>query len=307
MIPGARGGRGTKVVAIMLAAALVLGGGALLFAAIGGSGDPYARYCDEVTDQQQALSEAVGLGPGAGLLAALPSFRDLADAAPSDLVDEWRVVLTRSEALADAVDAAGLDPATYDPSDNLPDDLDPDAVAMLTAAEAGLAGPQAAAALVGVQQQARDVCGTPLVVDGALDLVTGAGATRESESGPYCEEVRARQAALSRVLSSGGADALLRALPAFRALAAQSPGTLLSDWRLVVRRVAALRDALTAAGVEPSDWATYDPQDPPAGISAAQRAAVEQAATDLASATTEEALGVVQTVTTRVCGTSLVG
>ena len=52
-----------------------------------------------------------------GAAEALPIFRDLADEAPDDIRDEWRTVIGALEGLEDALDDAGVDPATYDRDD----------------------------------------------------------------------------------------------------------------------------------------------------------------------------------------------
>ena len=51
------------------------------------------------------------------LLRALPIFRELEDAAPDDIRDDWKIVVDGLTALEDALDDAGVDPATYDRDD----------------------------------------------------------------------------------------------------------------------------------------------------------------------------------------------
>lgn len=130
--------------------------------------DPYAipdrfqAYCDEVKAQQAAIGEALATGGDAtGLIKALPAFRSLAAKAPGDVADDWDVVVDRIQDLVDAIDAAGLDPETYDrkhpPKDLAEDDRD-----AIEAAAVALVSTAAAEAMGSVQQQARDVCKTPL-------------------------------------------------------------------------------------------------------------------------------------------------
>lgn len=123
--------------------------------------DPFEAYCSEVEAQQAGLSEVLAPGDRTALLDALPSFRRLAEKAPEDLRDEWRTVTTRLEALQEALEEAGVDPASYD-REAPPAGLDRAERRAIDAAARGLATPEMQAALDGVQQQARDVCKTPL-------------------------------------------------------------------------------------------------------------------------------------------------
>jgi hypothetical protein len=72
-------------------------------------------YCDAVHDHQSELGSIVSGGDRAGLIAALPIFRDLRAKAPDDVADDWDVVVSRIEGLDDALTDADLDPSTYDP------------------------------------------------------------------------------------------------------------------------------------------------------------------------------------------------
>ncbi len=100
-------------------------------------------------------------GSPAALLEALPIFRDLADQAPDDIRDDWKTFLDPLEELDDALRDADLDAATYDPK-ALPADLTDDERERIEAAGAALADPAVVAAFDAVQQQAKDVCHTPL-------------------------------------------------------------------------------------------------------------------------------------------------
>ncbi len=123
--------------------------------------DPVDRYCQEVRTQQKPLTEAAAATDGTGLLQALPSFEALRSRAPEDLVDSWAVVVQRISALRDALAAADVDPAAYDPEDP-PDGLSEDDQAAIAGAASGLVTKAMTEALGSVQQQARDVCKTPL-------------------------------------------------------------------------------------------------------------------------------------------------
>lgn len=125
------------------------------------SDDPYARYCAEVEDRRGAVGAARAAGPTTGLIRALPSFEALADEAPQDIRDEWRIVVTRITELRDALSEAGVDPSTYDP-EKPPEGLDAAQLQAIRTAAIRLGSEETAAALTGVEQQARDVCKTPL-------------------------------------------------------------------------------------------------------------------------------------------------
>jgi hypothetical protein len=141
----------------------VAAAGTTVYAVTRDEGDRFADYCALVEERQPALSEALSGGARTGLITALPVFRELAAAAPDDIVDEWKVVVDRIDGLADALDAAGVDAAAYDRRDP-PAGVDADERAAIDAAAAALGEPAMTEALSGVEQQARDVCRVPLYV-----------------------------------------------------------------------------------------------------------------------------------------------
>jgi hypothetical protein len=118
-------------------------------------------YCDAVHDHQSDLGSIASGGDRAGLIAALPIFRDLRDKAPDDVADDWDLVVTRTEGLDDALADAHVDPATYDPQ-HPPADLRDEDRAAIRRAAAQLAASDTRDALVRVQQEVLDVCHTPL-------------------------------------------------------------------------------------------------------------------------------------------------
>ncbi|VXB69375.1 conserved hypothetical protein [Nocardioides sp. AX2bis] len=142
-----------------LLAALLLGPGLLTAC----SGDPVEDYCAEVEDQREPLSEVTSEGGPTALLEALPAFEELRQASPTDLRDDWDVVVDRLTALDDALARAGVDPATYDAEEQAGDLAEDERTAVESAARQ-LATPEMVRALEAVQQQARDVCGTSLTI-----------------------------------------------------------------------------------------------------------------------------------------------
>ena len=98
---------------------------------LAGCGDDGDAYCDTVADRQEELSEIVGGGS--------------------------------PDALIQALDDAGVDPATYDP-DSPPAGLGEAEQQEIAAAASRLGSAETAQALQALDQQARDVCKTPLTL-----------------------------------------------------------------------------------------------------------------------------------------------
>ena len=80
------------------------------------------------------------------------------------------------------------------------------------------------------------------------------------------------------ILDEGGPDVLLKALPIFRELQDAAPDDIRDDWKIVVSGLTALEAALEDAGVDP---ATYDRDDPPEGLSDAEKDRIDAAAEEL--------------------------
>ncbi|QZY30522.1 hypothetical protein [Nocardioides coralli] len=123
--------------------------------------DVRADYCEEVEDRQVELSEIMAEDSPATLLRALPVFRDLAAEAPRDIADEWELLIGALDGLDAALNDAGVEPADYDADDPPPGVSEEQQRAIARAADE-LASGEVAAAYEGVQQQAKDVCQTPL-------------------------------------------------------------------------------------------------------------------------------------------------
>lgn len=128
---------------------------------LAGCASDQEKYCDAVEEHQAELTDITSQGGPGALLEALPIYRDLSDRAPSDIRDEWDQVITSLEALQSALDDAGVTPEDYDPKDKGIPQADRDAIA---AAADDLASTETARALAAVEQQARDVCHTPMVL-----------------------------------------------------------------------------------------------------------------------------------------------
>ncbi|HEU5037156.1 MAG TPA: hypothetical protein VFT70_09125 [Nocardioides sp.] len=135
----------------------------LLCSLLAACGSEQDDYCGAVKDHQQDLSDIVGSGDPDALLEALGIFRDLQDKAPGDITDEWQQLVTSVEGLQQALEDAGVDPATYDRS-TPPSGLSAEDRARIDAAAKALGSGTTLRALQDLDQQARDVCKTPLTL-----------------------------------------------------------------------------------------------------------------------------------------------
>ena len=135
----------------------------VLLPLLGGCADRQETYCSAVEEHQAELTRITTNGERDSLLRALEIFRDLESKAPSDVTDEWQQVVSRIEDLDDALRAAEVDAATYDPEDP-PADLGDDDRARIDAAARELGSGTTQRALQALDQQARDVCHTPLTL-----------------------------------------------------------------------------------------------------------------------------------------------
>lgn len=134
---------------------------ALAATLLAGCGSDQDDYCDAVEEHQQDLTELIGSDEPDALLQALEVFRELEERAPDDIADEWTVLVDAIGGFDDAIQAAGADPATYDPQDPEISSAERESI---EAASQRLAAPETREALRAVDQQVRDVCHTPLTM-----------------------------------------------------------------------------------------------------------------------------------------------
>jgi hypothetical protein len=126
---------------------------------VGGCADEGENYCDALVEEQTTLTDLADssvdgedvLGP------TLESFQTLQSEAPEELLDEWDTLVVAYQALVDAVDAAGIDPADYDP-EKPPDDLSANDADRLAAVASKLRSTRVNQAAGGIQDHAREVC-----------------------------------------------------------------------------------------------------------------------------------------------------
>jgi hypothetical protein len=129
----------------------------------GCGGDEFEGYCGAVKDHQAELTDITSTGEPDAQLKALAIYRELRDEAPDDVRDEWQQVVVSLEGLQDALDDAGVDPATYDPK-KPPEGVTQEQQDAIAAAATEVGSRATQQALAGVDQQARDVCHTPLTL-----------------------------------------------------------------------------------------------------------------------------------------------
>ena len=141
--------------------AVALIGTVLAGAVVAGCSEQGDDYCAEVAEHQVALSDIAASDDPGALFDALAVYRQLRDAAPPDLADEWSQVVGRLAALEAAVESAGVAPPTYDPKDP-PEDLTEQERTAIEGAARDLGDPSTRQAMGGLEQQALDVCKTPL-------------------------------------------------------------------------------------------------------------------------------------------------
>ena len=136
----------------------------------------------------------------------------------------------------------------------------------------------------------------------ALLLPVALAACSSDPAEAYCEAVEEHQEALTDVAAAEDAGALFEVLDTYDDLHARAPRDIADDWAVVIEPLRDLEDALEHAGVDPS---TYSAEEPPADLSADDRAAIEAAARKVGSERTVTAMGAVEQHALDVCGTPL--
>lgn len=139
----------TRLLALVLPLALLAGGCA-----------EDEDYCDRVKDEAPGLQRTVDANGTSGLLETLPTLERLAEDAPDDIADEWEVFLGALHELRDVLDDTGVDPEQVE--GELPAGLTKEERERVEVAAAQLLSPRVVSAADAVEQQALDVCGTPL-------------------------------------------------------------------------------------------------------------------------------------------------
>lgn len=118
-------------------------------------------YCAAVKEHSEDLIRLSDEGGPEAFAKMLPTLEELAAEAPEDLADEWSSYLDALRGWRDALDESGVEPA--DLAGGMPKDLARDDKRRIRGAATVLRSPEVTAASEGIEQQALDVCGTPLL------------------------------------------------------------------------------------------------------------------------------------------------
>jgi hypothetical protein len=136
--------------------------------------------------------------------------------------------------------------------------------------------------------------GAALAVAVLLPLAGCGGASIDD----YCADLKAHQKEMAAMIDSSSPSALLSHRPMLHDLADKAPKDLTDEWQVFVGALDDLEKALKDAGVEPSD---FEDGKPPAGLSAAHRTAITEAANQLASDDVAQAAGGIEQEGRDVC------
>lgn len=130
---------------------------AVLVGFLTGCGSREGRYCGALAEEKSDLIKLADQKGGDVLAPTLQSFERLRSLAPGELTDEWDTLVFAYQALADAVAAAGVDPADYDPAKR-PAGVTAQQARRLAAVAAKLGSTRVQEAAAGIQDHAQQVC-----------------------------------------------------------------------------------------------------------------------------------------------------
>ncbi len=138
--------------------AALLGTGLALVLGLSGCGENSIEdYCAELSANRTALADMIDSESPAALLDNLPLLRGLADKAPEDLADEWRVFVGALDDLEKALDDAGVKAREFGDG-TFPADVSASDRERIVAAANEIRSDDVVAAAAGIEQQGRDVC-----------------------------------------------------------------------------------------------------------------------------------------------------
>jgi hypothetical protein len=146
-----------------LAALALLAG---LLAGCGGGDGADSAYCSTLEDERKELTRLADQAgtPGTDVLTpTLQALGRLRQASPQELRDEWDTVYYAWDAMVDAIEEAGVDPADYRPG-RTPDGVSADAARRLGEVAAQLGSGRVVEASKGLEDHAREVCEVELSV-----------------------------------------------------------------------------------------------------------------------------------------------
>ena len=118
----------------------------------------------------------------------------------------------------------------------------------------------------------------------------------------YCSQLRADRIELADIVGSGSPTALLGNLPLLRGLGDKAPEDLADEWQTLLSALEGLDRALDDADVKPSAFVGGKP---PAGVGAADRKAIADAAEEIRSEDVVAAAGGIEQQGRDVCKVNL--
>lgn len=128
-----------------------------LLLALAGCGDQTESYCGALEKDRKPIADMIGSGSPSALLSNLSLFRDLADKAPDDLLDEWQTFISALDGLDDAIKKAGVKPSDFKDG-RAPTGLSEEDKQAIADAAGQIGTDEVVEASTGIEQQARDVC-----------------------------------------------------------------------------------------------------------------------------------------------------
>ena len=137
-----------------------------LLSGCGGGDSAESAYCSTLKDEKKVLARLADRAgePGTDVLTpTLESIGRLRKASPRELRDEWDTVYYAWEAMVDAVEEAGVDPADYRPG-KTPAGVSADDARRLGEVAAQLDSARVVEASRGLEDHAREVCDVELSV-----------------------------------------------------------------------------------------------------------------------------------------------
>ena len=118
----------------------------------------------------------------------------------------------------------------------------------------------------------------------------------------YCNDLRAHQKEISQMVDSTSPSALLSHLPMLHELAGKAPQDLTDEWQTFLGALDHLQNALDDAGVKAAD---FQDGKPPAGLSAADRTAIADAADQISTDEVSQAASGIEQEGRDVCKVNL--
>lgn len=134
-----------------------------------GGGSQTEDYCVELEQQQDTISGFEAQPSGEQIEQAFTAFEDLAATAPAEVEEQWTVVSDAFGEVRQAIQDAGIDLSDFAglQSGEVPEDVDPAALAELGQTVQGLDSEELTAAFEAIETHADSECGIDLSGEGS--------------------------------------------------------------------------------------------------------------------------------------------